>query len=102
MTGLRLFRLVPVAEPDDPRWDVATNHGTVLVRAESPADARAVAAWAEREFRATAGRQDNGSIREPASAFCNERLYCADEDVTGQFPTEGPKGIVSGQLVKEP
>lgn len=48
--SLKLFRLVPVAAPNDSNWDVAENMGEVVVRAFSPADARVVAAQAELDF----------------------------------------------------
>lgn len=102
MPGLRIFRLTPTAEPDDPRWGVALNHGTILVRAESPAEARIVAARAETDFLNLPGKTGggHGTTSELASAFRDEKLYSADEDDSGEFPAEGPKGIVSGQLVR--
>ncbi|TCM58513.1 hypothetical protein C8J36_101416 [Rhizobium sp. PP-F2F-G48] len=41
---LRLYRLVPSAGPGDPGWGNAPSQGEIVVRAESPADARIVAA----------------------------------------------------------
>jgi hypothetical protein len=38
-----VFQPEPAAGADDPNWDRAPNHGTVLVRADSPADTRIVA-----------------------------------------------------------
>lgn len=103
MPGLRIFRLTPTAEPDDPRWSVALNHGTIRVRAESPAEARVIAARAETDFLDLPGRAGHhGTTPELASAFRDEKLYSCDEDDSGEFPPEGPKGIVSGQLVREP
>lgn len=47
---LRLSRLVPSAPATDPGWSNAPSHGAIVVRAESPADARLVAAEAELDF----------------------------------------------------
>jgi hypothetical protein len=102
MAALRIFRLTPTAAPDDPRWDIAINHGTILVRAESAAEARVVAAWSETDFLRLPTKMggSHSSTPELASAFRDEKLYAVDEDDSGDFPAEGPKGIVSGQLVR--
>ena len=38
---LGVYRLIPAAPPEDNGWDLAPNQGEVVVRAFSPADARA-------------------------------------------------------------
>ncbi|MCA2406452.1 hypothetical protein [Rhizobium leguminosarum] len=47
---LNIYRLEPIAEPDDPRWDNSPGHGIVVVAARTPGDARIVAAAGELDF----------------------------------------------------
>jgi hypothetical protein len=98
VASLGLFRLVPTADPDDPRWDVALNHGIVIVRAESPADARIVAAQAETDALKLPSTAGHGSAAEFSSGFRDEKLYSCDEDVSGNYPVAGPRGLVAGRL----
>lgn len=94
---LRLYRLAPVAAPDDPNWDNSPNHGEVLVRAHSPADARIVAAEAELDFTEIDAKPAEGTDTRMASAFRNEKLYTvieAGED--GRFAAAGGRGVVEG------
>ena len=92
MTSTAIYRLVPIAAPDDPNWDRATNQGEVVVRALSSGDARAVAAYGEaqainlREARATTGVI--------ASAFRDAKLYTVHLDTSGEFADEGPRRVL--------
>jgi hypothetical protein len=90
-----VFRLVPVAEPSDSRWDLAPAHGVVVVRARSPADARIVAAAAEVDYLDIAIKPAHGTSTVHASAFRDEKLYSAVEDNSGVHDADGPRGVLS-------
>ena len=75
---LRLYRLVPVAAPDDPNWDSAPNHGEVLVRAYSAADARIVAAEAELDFTEIDAKPAEGTDTRMALPGDRSRRRCRD------------------------
>ena len=96
---LKLFRLVPVAGVNDPNWDNASNHGAVVVRAFSPADARVTAAQAELDFTEIDSMPAEGNSTRDASAFRNERLYAVVEmlDKHG-IAEDGPRGVVEGTV----
>ncbi|MDQ0321185.1 hypothetical protein QO002_003323 [Pararhizobium capsulatum DSM 1112] len=96
---LKLFRLVPVAQPTDPNWDVAENMGEVVVRAFSPADARVVAAQAELDFMEIDAMPAEGNSTRDASAFRNERLYAVREEQSSQAARrDEPRGVVEGTV----
>ncbi|KQV29757.1 hypothetical protein ASE23_09520 [Rhizobium sp. Root73] len=94
---LKLYRLVPVARAGDPNWDNADNHGEVIVRAFSAADARVTAAEAELDFTEIDAAPAEGNSTRDASAFRNERLYAVVEmlDQLG-VAASGPRGVVDG------
>ena len=94
---LKLFRLVPVARAEDPRWDRAGSLGTILVRAESPADARLVASEAELDFTEIDAKPAEGTDTRMASAFRDEKLYTVIEVETGAAEA-GPRGVVEGTV----
>ena len=97
--SLKLFRLVPVAAPDDPNWALAGNMGEVVVRAFSPADARVVAAQAELDFTEIDSMPAEGNSTRDSSAFRNERLYTVREQKpTIDIRQEGPRGVVEGTV----
>ena len=60
-----LWRIRPVAEPDDPRWLDHAIWSEVVVRADSAAQARRAAATSEKADAASDGR----------SGFDDEKLY---------------------------
>ncbi|OLP57275.1 hypothetical protein BJF92_06410 [Rhizobium rhizosphaerae] len=94
---LYLYRLVPTAAPDYPRWDNAPSHGEVLVRAHSPADARITAAEAELDFTEIDAKPAEGTDTRMASAFRDEKLYTVIE--AGEecgFAAAGARGVVQG------
>ena len=92
---LALYRLVPAAAADDPNWDRAPNHGEVVVRAYSPADARIVAAEAEGDFPERDAKPGDGNTTAFASAFRDDKLYKVIEEGEGG---EGERGVVTGDL----
>lgn len=96
--SLGVYRLIPRAAPDDAGWDLAPNHGEVVVRAYSPADARVVAAEAEGDFPEAGAKPGDGVRTAPASAFRDIRLYSVVEEASGHFATDGERGVLGGRL----
>jgi hypothetical protein len=92
MERLAIYRLVPIARPDDPNWDRAPNRGEVVVRARSSGDARVVAAQAETE----AGKQGLFTTEVTASAFLDEKLYTVRDEPEGRYPPIGPRIVLEG------
>lgn len=92
----RIFRLVPAAEPGDPNWQRADNHGVVVVRAASPADARIVASEAEADFLESPAKPGDGVSTRFASAFRDDKLYSVEEDGSGRWPAEGDRAVLDG------
>ncbi|MBD1548771.1 hypothetical protein [Roseibium aggregatum] len=94
----KIYKLSPIAPEWDPNWDLAPEQGVVVVRAESPADARVVASEAEPDFlEADAHPGEDDSTRE-ASAFRNEKLYSVTEIPDGSFPQSGPRELLAGTI----
>jgi len=96
MSALHIYRLVPAADRGDSRWDIAHYQGEVTVRAQSPADARLVAAQAEIDFPEVRAKPGDGVKTDFASAFRDDKLYHVVEDRTGTFPEDGERGVVAG------
>jgi hypothetical protein len=92
MERLSLYRLIPIAGPDDTNWDRAPNRGEVVVRARSSGDARVVAAQAETED----GRAGIFTTAVSASAFLDEKLYAVRDEASGRYPIDGPREVVEG------
>ncbi|MFN0263971.1 hypothetical protein ACKTEK_08860 [Tepidamorphus sp. 3E244] len=92
----RIYLLKPVAEANDPQWDLASNRGEVWVRAHSPADARVVASEAEIDFLDIDAKPAHGTTTEFASAFRNIKLYEALEWHGDEYPANGPREVVAG------
>ncbi|MBW9079241.1 hypothetical protein CFBP5875_15785 [Agrobacterium pusense] len=76
---LNVYRLEPVAAPDDPRWQNAPAHGTVVVAARTAGDARIVAAGAELDFMEIDALPAEDVSTLNASAFRDEKLYTVIE-----------------------
>ncbi|MDF0699684.1 hypothetical protein PYR71_24985 [Rhizobium sp. MC63] len=93
---LNIYRLEPIAAPDDPRWDNAPGHGIVVVAARTPGDARIVAAARELDFMEVDAAPAEDVTTANASAFRDDKLYTVIEidrdrrDVT--------RGIVDGVI----
>ncbi|KXF79142.1 hypothetical protein ATN84_05265 [Paramesorhizobium deserti] len=98
MEQLKIFRLVPIAEANDPRWDNSPYQGEVVVRARSPADARLVASEAERDFLDIGAKLSDDASTRTWSAFRDDKLYTVIENESGAFPTEGPRKILQGRI----
>lgn len=95
---MNVYRLDPSAAPGDPNWDLATSHGTVIVRAESPADARIVASQAEDDFLGSDALPSHDKSTRFASAFRNDKLYSVTEVTDGSYPAEGPREVLEGGI----
>lgn len=99
--ALALYRLVPIALANDPRWDLATNQGEVVVRAYSPADARLVAAEAEIDFMDVDAMPGHGNSTRMASAFRDDKLYTVLDEPGGEIPSEGAREVVAGAIDRD-
>lgn len=91
-----LYRLVPIAAPDDSNWDRAINQGEVVVRARSSGEARAIAAIAEAA--AATGTTPELTTQVTASALLDEKLYAVREEGAGTYPIEGPDEVLSASF----
>lgn len=95
----KIYKLSPIAAAWDPNWDVAVNQGEVIVRADSPADARIVASDAEPDFLDCNAMPGEGTSTRSASAFRNEKLYSVTEMNADMFPQNGPREVLAGDIV---
>lgn len=95
---LKIYRLVPIAAPDDPNWQNSSGHGEVVVRARTAGDARIVASAAELDFTEIDALPSEGNSTEMASAFRSEKLYTVIEDESGNYEADGPRGVVAGRV----
>jgi hypothetical protein len=93
---MTIYRLVPSAPPGDSGWQLALNHGEVVVRAHSSGEARAVAALEEASIRAHGVPPTTTQV--VASAFRNEKLYTVKEDGSGAFEDSGPVRVLRGEF----
>ena len=95
---MHIYRLIPAAGPEDPNWSLSPCQGEVVVRAKSSGDARIVATEAEADFPELRAKPAEGVSTASASAFRNEKLYTVIEDISGRYPGEGPRAILSGSF----
>jgi hypothetical protein len=93
---MTIYRLVPSASVDDPGWQMALNHGEVVVRAHTTGEARAIAALEEASVRD--GGVPPTTTQVIASAFRNEKLYSVKEDHSGAFEDAGPVRVLRGDF----
>ena len=93
---MAIYRLVPIADADDPNWDRAINHGEIVVRAVATGEARAIAALAEAE--AATGRTPLATTQVRASAFMDEKLYAVRQAPFDAWPAEGPSEVLAGSF----
>ncbi|MBP1862110.1 hypothetical protein [Rhizobium herbae] len=93
---LNIYRLVPIAAPDDPNWDNAPGSGDVIVAARTTGDARIVAAGRELDFMEIDAAPAEGVTTTNASAFRNEKLYTVIEIDRGR--TDVQRGVLDGEV----
>lgn len=94
--SLNIYRLEPIAAPDDPRWENAPAHGTVVVAARTTGDARVVAAGAELDFLEVDAPPAEDVSTLNASAFRDEKLYTVIE--VGRGLQGLVRGVVDGEV----
>jgi hypothetical protein len=95
---MHIYRLIPIAEPGDPRWQLSPYQGEVVVRAKNSGDARQVAVEAEADFMRAGAKPGEGVSTTNASAFRNEKLYTVIEDLSGRYPVEGERRVLEGTI----
>ncbi|WP_426127631.1 hypothetical protein [Pararhizobium sp. PWRC1-1] len=93
---LNIYRLVPLAAPNDPNWDNAPSSGEVIVAARTTGDARIVAASRELDFMEIDAAPAEGVTTTNASAFRNERLYTVIEIDRGRSDVQ--RGVLEGEI----
>ena len=76
---LNVYKLVPIAERDDPRWANSPYQGEVVVAARTSGDARIVASAHEHDFMKIDAAPAEDVTTSNASAFRSEKLYTVIE-----------------------
>ena len=76
---LGIYKLLPIAAPNDQNWDIAPSRGNVVVAARTTGDARVVAAAFEVNFMRSNSAHGDDIAAMGASAFRNEKLYTVIE-----------------------
>jgi hypothetical protein len=93
---LAIYRLLPIARPDDSNWDRTTDQGEVLVRARSTGDARVVAA--DGEARAAGKDPALETTQILASAFHDSHLYAVRLATDTAYPADGPREVLEARF----
>ncbi|SFB50882.1 hypothetical protein SAMN03159496_04468 [Rhizobium sp. NFR07] len=93
---LNIYRLEPVAPPNDFRWDQAPSLGTVVVAARTAGDARIVAAGAELDFQEIDALPAEDVSTRNASAFRDEKAYTVIEVEHGREGLQ--RGVLQGEV----
>lgn len=93
---LHLYRLVPTASADDPRWQNSPYQGEVLVAARTTGDARIVAAGRELDFMEIDSAPADDVTTINASAFRDAKLYTVIKVETDR--TDLVRGVIAGSI----
>lgn len=93
---LHVYRLVPIAEANDPRWANSPCHGEVVVAARTAGDARLVATERELDFMEVDSAPAEDVTTSNASAFRSEKLYTVIEVEHGR--TDLQRGVLKGSI----
>ncbi|WP_455273591.1 hypothetical protein [Rhizobium herbae] len=93
---LNIYRLVPIAEANDPRWDNSPYQGEVVVAARTTGDARIVAAERELDFMEIDAAPAEGVTTNNASAFRSEKLYTVIE--VDHARRDLHRGVIEGEI----
>lgn len=96
---LNVYRLVPIAEAHDPRWDNSPYRGEVLVAARTAGDARIVAAERELDFMEVDSAPAEGVTTGHASAFRSDKLYTVVE--VDHARRDLSRGVLQGNISVE-
>lgn len=91
---LNVYRLEPIAAPEDPHWDNAPNQGTIIVAARTAGDARIVGS--ELDFMEVDAAPAEDVTTSNASAFRDDKLYTVIEIDRGR--TDLKRGILEGEV----
>jgi hypothetical protein len=93
---LHLYRLVPTAAANDPRWQNSPYQGEVVVAARTTGDARIVAAGRELDFMEIDSAPADDVTTINASAFRDDKLYTVIEIETDR--TDLQRGVIAGNI----
>jgi hypothetical protein len=93
---LNIYRLEPIAEATDPRWQNSPYQGIVVVAARTSGDARIVAAERELDFMEVDAAPAEDVTTSNASAFRSEKLYTVIEIEHGR--RDLARGVLSGDI----
>lgn len=93
---LHVYRLMPIAKANDPRWANSPHQGEVVVAARTAGDARIVAADRELDFMEVDSAPAEGVTTNNASAFRSEKLYTVIELEHGR--TDLKRGVLKGSI----
>jgi hypothetical protein len=93
---LNVYRLQPIAEAHDPRWDNSPFQGTVVVAARTAGDARIVASGRELDYMEIDAKPADDVTTTTASAFRSEKLYTVIE--IDRDRSDLRRGILEGNI----
>ncbi len=93
---LNVYRLEPLAEANDPRWDNSPYQGIVVVAARTSGDARIVAAERELDFMEIDSAPAEDVTTSNASAFRSEKLYTVIEIDHGRMDLT--RSVLEGEI----
>lgn len=93
---LNVYRLEPIAEADDPRWDNSPFQGTVVVAARTAGDARIVASGRELDYMEIDAKPADDVTTTTASAFRSEKLYTVIE--IDRDRSDLRRGVLEGNI----
>ncbi len=93
---LNIYRLVPIADAHDPRWDNSPYQGEVVVAARTAGDARIVATERELDFMEIDSAPAEDVTTSNASAFRSEKLYTVIEVEHARRDLR--RGVLKGEI----
>lgn len=93
---LNVYRLQPIAEADDPRWQNSPFQGTVIVAARTAGDARIVAAGRELDYMEIDAKPAEDVTTAMASAFRSDKLYTVIE--IDRDRSDLRRGVLKGDI----
>ncbi|WP_276121909.1 hypothetical protein [Pararhizobium qamdonense] len=93
---LNVYRLEPIAEANDPRWDNSPYQGVVVVAARTSGDARIVASERELDFMEIDAAPAEDVTTSNASAFRSEKLYTVIE--IDHARSDLTRGVLEGDI----
>ncbi len=93
---LNIYRLVPIADAHDPRWDNSPYQGEVVVAARTAGDARIVATERELDFMEIDSAPAEDVTTSNASAFRSEKPYTVIEVEHARRDLR--RGVLKGEI----